>query len=595
LVFTEFLISNKVVKPGDKSKILDSAINLTKEITLTHKHPTFSVKYAVLSFLNPENIRYAYKLDGFDENWNYVGNQRQATYTNISPGKYVLKVMNVTRGNPEENDFISLNIRILPPWWKTLLFKISFILTLTFFIIALFLSRVNRLKNQKFVLEREVNKRTQELINSNNKLIEKQNELSDTNKKLEETQDEIIAQNDELARHRNNLENMVSERTHELELAMKKAEESDKLKSAFLANLSHEIRTPMNAIVGFASFLDSEEINIDDRRNCIETINNNCETLTVLINDIIDISLIESNQVKINSIQFHVDAILSELHNTYEFKKNKNIDLIFENQNNKSPLIISNDPVRFKQVFSNLISNALKYTEKGHIQFGYQVMNDYIKFYVSDTGIGISQTDYNKIFNQFHKIENPENKLYRGIGIGLSICKSLIELMGGEIWLDSKLHEGTTFYFKLPHHNSSITEPRQPGTKDLHNRPDLTGIRILIAENEPDNFLLLQKILSSTNAEITWAKNGLEAVEKVEAMNNLNDFLILMDIKMPIMDGIEATKIISERHNQVPIIAVTAYANENDKAIILQNNFSGYVTKPINISYLIDIILESLK
>lgn len=594
LVFTEFLVSNNSVKPYDETNILKSHINIAKQVTLTHQHPTFSVRYAAISFLNPDNNRYAYKLEGFDENWNYVGNQRQATYTNLDPGKYVLKVINITSSEIDENEAISLSITILPPWWNTLLFKILLTLVLIALILSVFLSRVGRLKKQKDILEDEVQHRTHDLTEANKKLIEKQEELFDANIKLEETQDEIMAQNDELEQHRNHLELLVSERTRELEQARMKAEDSDKLKSAFLANLSHEIRTPMNAIVGFASLLDNTVATDEDRKNYFETINNNCDTLTVLINDIIDISLIESNQVNINISPFHANSILDELLRVYQFRTQANIELVFDNLTNADPLILNNDPIRFKQVFSNLIANAIKYTESGAVHFGYQIVDDHVKCYVSDTGIGIHIEDYEKIFNQFHKIENSENKLYRGVGIGLSICKSLVELMGGKIWLESELNVGTTFYFTLPYSEKIIPDKKVTIPKNTINRPDLTGIRILIAENEPDNYLLLQKIMNPTHAEIIWAKNGIEAVETIESTEDYNNYIILMDIKMPIMDGIEATQIIHSKHKEIPIIAVTAYANESDKALILKNNFNGYITKPIRVNDLMNAIVANL-
>lgn len=595
LVFTDFLISNKPVKPNDETGMLKSRINNVRQVTLTHKHPTFSVRYATISFLNPENSRYAYKLEGFDKNWNYVGNQRQATYTNLDPGKYILKVVDIAYSSLDEKNAITLSIKILPPWWNTILFKIATGLAIVVIVLSAYYTRIGRLKKQKKLLENEVQLRTNDLSEANKKLIEKQEELFEINIKLEENQDEILAQNDELEQHRNHLEVMVSERTKELEQAMKKVEESDKLKSAFLANMSHEIRTPMNAIVGFASLLDNLDLNHDDRKNFIETINNNCETLIVLINDIIDISMIESNQVKINPSPFHVNTIFLELLKTYNLKKSEKIDLIFDNLNDTEQIILVNDPVRFKQVISNLIANALKYTEIGKVNFGYQIIEQQFRCYVSDTGIGVSVEDQEKIFNQFHKIENPETKIYRGVGIGLSICKSLIELMGGTIWLESELNVGSTFYFTLPYNEKMETDKKESSaTNGIINRPDLTGVKILIAENEPDNFLLLQKIISPSHAEIIWAKNGQEAVEITDSMTSSDNLIILMDIKMPIMDGIEATQLIHKKHNNVPIIAVTAYASENDKALILQNRFNGYITKPIRINELFKIINDNI-
>lgn len=590
LIFTEFLISNKVVRPGDKSYILSKNITQTEKIFLTHKHPTFSVRYAAINFINPENMRYAYKLAGFDKEWNYVGNQRLATYTNLDPGKYTLKVIETPGEFINEKEAISLDFQILPPWWKTLIFKILLSFSIVSLIIYFYRLRVNRLKKQQLFLENQIQKRTHDLTKANKLLVDKQNELTEINNLLEETHDEILAQNEELEKHRNHLELLVSERTIELESARKKAEESDHLKSSFLANMSHEIRTPMNAIVGFSSLLDSAELLIEDRKNYIEMINNNCESLNVLINDIIDISLIESNQVAINKSPFHTDVVMNELLNFYKLKNTKDITISFENQAYETNLILNNDPVRFRQILSNLIDNALKYTEKGFVKFGYEIMENYVKFNVTDSGIGINKSDYKNIFNHFRKIEKTESKLYRGVGIGLSISKSMVELMGGEIWLESQPGSGSSFFFTLPYDNEMISSQSFLKKEDIKIVLNLSKYKIIIAEDEPTNFLLLKKFLEPTKAQIIWAKNGLEAVNEIESFSDSEHLIILMDIKMPVMNGIDALKIIRKKLVKVPVIAVTAYAGEKDKAEILRNNFNGYISKPIRPHILFSLI-----
>ena len=462
-------------------------------------------------------------------------------------------------------------------------------------IIGLYRLRIIQFKKQKTLLEKQVQRRTNEIKRTNEQLLIKQEELTKANNLLEENQAEILAQKNELETHRNHLESMVQERTAELEKAKEKAEESDRLKSAFLANLSHEIRTPMNAIVGFSSLLDSPHLGAKERKKYVEMVNSNCDTLTILINDIIDISLIESNQLKIIKSPFHADSIFEELLTYYESIKEKDIEFIFENRKREKQLILDNDPVRFKQILSNLISNAYKYTDKGSIRFGYVFENNDVKFYVSDTGVGIDPSNFETIFNHFHKIEQSDDKLYRGVGIGLSICRNLVQIMGGKIWIESTPGKGSTFYFTL---SRQVPEQKTDMLKkeDLEQILDLKGYTVLIAEDDTTNYILLKKLLRTTNTEIIWAKNGVEAVELTEKTKDRKKLIVLMDIKMPVMNGIEALRIIRMKYGtDIPVIAVTAYAQEQDKSEILKNNFNGYVTKPIMRPYLMRTIKEQLE
>lgn len=289
----------------------------------------------------------------------------------------------------------------------------------------------------------EIEKKGEELKNYNILLNEK-------NLLLEEKQEEITMQNEELEKHRNNLEHLVEERTSELVEAKIKAEESDKLKSSFLTNLSHEIRTPMNAIYGFSQLLDDDSILKEDQSTYIKIIGDNCESLLVLISDIMDISRIEAEEIVFINEKIYADDILLDLENFYKLKTEKKIDFEFVNKTTKNGLILNIDKLRFRQVFMNLLDNAYKFSDSGHIKFGYDVFENNVRFFVSDTGIGIELTEFDKIFNHFYKIEMNPNKLYKGTGLGLAICKKVIEKMGGEIWVESVVNQGSVFYFTLP-------------------------------------------------------------------------------------------------------------------------------------------------
>jgi CheY-like chemotaxis protein len=244
------------------------------------------------------------------------------------------------------------------------------------------------------------------------------------------------------------------------------------------------------------------------------------------------------------------------------------------------------DKLRLKQVLNNLIQNALKFTSKGTIEFGVKEINEEVTFFVKDTGIGINPNIGNAIFERFQKIESID-QIYSGTGLGLAICKSLVELWGGKIWYDSELNVGTTFYFTHPI-SIQIKNPQRKFQSQTHLEvPDLTGKQILIAEDEENNFKLLKVYLAKTHATILHAKNGMEAIENVK---QLNIDLILMDLKMPVIDGFEATRQIRKINSSIPIIAQTAYAFENEKSEFLKLGIDDYLIKPIQIDDLVKIL-----
>lgn len=394
---------------------------------------------------------------------------------------------------------------------------------------------------------------------------------------------------EELNLHQNHLEALVDDRTKDLKIAKDKAEESDMLKTAFLANMSHEIRTPMNAIVGFSNLLENE-ISPEERKEYVKQINSNSEVLMNLINDIIDISMIESGQIKTNNTSVCLSDLLNELVALFEQEKLKinkghiNITLDYD-QDLKSQVIIT-DSNRLKQVLSNLISNALKFTHQGYIVVGFKQNNPFkTLFFVKDTGIGIAPCNEEAIFERFSKFSSEtEAMLFPGTGLGLTICRELIHLLGGNIWFDSIVNKGSTFYFTLPTKipnrlDDLIKEP------NISNILDLTGKTIVVAEDTISNFKLIKAYLRLTNVNLLWAKNGKEVIEIIK---NQIVHLILMDIQMPIMDGIQTTKEIRRMDCNIPIIIQTAYILSNEKERSYAAGCNDYITKPLKQDELID-------
>ena len=389
----------------------------------------------------------------------------------------------------------------------------------------------------------------------------------------------------------------------ELIESKEKAETSDKLKSAFLANMSHEIRTPLNAIVGFSRII-SESDNAEERREYYEIVDANNERLLQLINEILDLSKIESGIVEFTYGPVRLHTLCKEIHDAHVFRCPQGVELRFDSPD--EALSIHSDKNRIFQVFSNLIGNAFKFTTEGSVSYGYKQEGERVVFYVKDTGLGIEPEKLGRVFQRFAKLNN----FAQGTGLGLSICKTIIERLGGEIAVSSEVGTGTTFTFWLPLENviqdtETGTNSHLPGeavgtqpsevlpAKEDTPRPkeettekeeDLrtTAVEtekatILIAEDTDSNFDLLNAILGR-KYRLVRAKDGMEAVTMYD---EVNPDLILMDIKMPNLDGLEATRIIRQLSAEVPIIAQSAYAYEHDRNAAEEAGCNDFISKPI--------------
>ncbi len=371
----------------------------------------------------------------------------------------------------------------------------------------------------------------------------------------------------------------------ELIAAKEKAEESDRLKTSFLLNMSHEIRTPMNAIIGFSKMLNNPELGDEKRKSFVSIIVNSTNQLLSIVNDILTISSVETKQEKLNIQKVCINSIIVELLAIFRTQAfNQNISFYGKQQLTDRQSEIYSDKTKIIQILSNLITNAFKFTYQGFIEFGYQLKNEYLEFYVKDSGIGIETEMQEKIFERFRQANESINKRYGGTGLGLAISKAFTELLGGRIWVQSELDKGATFYFTIPY--TPVHEIDKTNSPNIQN---LNYPTVLVAENDESNFLLIEELLSDMNLKLIHAKDGKEAVEICHTNSKID--LVLMDIKMPIMNGHEAAKILKECKPDLPIVAQSAYALEHERAIF-EGIFDDYLTKPINEDILKQMVMK---
>jgi signal transduction histidine kinase/ligand-binding sensor domain-containing protein len=442
---------NDIKKNEEKPRVLITAMNIfnklvlqdisvIQDIVLEYNENYISFEFVQLDYKNPYKHQYSYILEGFDDNWNNSGSRNFISYNGLPPGKYVFKVKAANEfGNWSDNN-PEIKITINPPFYKTFWFRSFFVLFVIILIATIYYQNSTRIKRRRNELEHVVEERTSSLKTAVTELSQKNLVISQQKQEIEQNQ--------------TFLEQKVKERTRELEIAKQKAEEADRLKSSFLANMSHEIRTPLNAICGFSSLLYEDDLDKSTRQEFIDLISSNSSMLLKLIEDILDISKIEAQQLTINKEKFEVNNLISDLFAIFsEEIKNQRIEGVELrcpklNQVNQ-PIYIISDLFRIKQVLLNLLGNALKFCREGYIEFGYLDQGESLFFYVKDTGIGIPPSHQEMIFNRFIKIED-KKVMYRGTGLGLSISQSIVELLGGRIWVESIEGKGSTFSFKIP-------------------------------------------------------------------------------------------------------------------------------------------------
>lgn len=555
LVITDFKLFNKSLNPG--TKILMKTIDATDVIKLKYNENVFSIGFSALNYTKNKKNQYACKLEGFDEFWVVLGNRRSNHYTNIPPGDYIFKVRGSNNDGVWNNKEKKLRIIISPPFWKTTWFIIIGIAAAILIILGIIRIREKSLILSKKELEEIVRARTLE--------------LSDQKEELESAL------------------SLISKQKDGLKEANIKIQETAKLKEEFLAKTSHELRTPLNVIVGFANLLLNESLDLK-HQSYLREIKTSTDNLLVVIDDILTFSKIESGKLNIEIIEFNIEETIETIFNSFKLKANeKGLDFTYY-YDDKIPVYIFGAPVRLNQIISNLIDNAIKFTDSGgKVKLELNCLNIVrdivgVEITVSDTGIGMELKNLDKIFESFTQARNDTTRKFGGTGLGLSIVKKLIDMLDGEIKVESKIDKGTKFIIHLDFEISTGERIETNVTNYIIDKNKvLQDIKILLVEDNPINTILATDTIKLYNPKIKIdnAENGKVAIDKIP---NNNYDLIILDIQMPVMDGYETAKYIRNEmdkpHSEIPILAMSAHALKEEEQKCLSLGMNAYISKP---------------
>ncbi|WP_242404578.1 hybrid sensor histidine kinase/response regulator [Janthinobacterium agaricidamnosum] len=578
VVVTDFQIFNRSVQAGrgDYPDVLKRVIDHTGALTLSGDATVFSLEFAALHYAAPQRNEFAYRLEGFDQDWVITdASKRFATYTNLDPGQYVFRVKASNKDGLWNERGATLAITITPPFWKTWWFRSLLAALVLGGGFLLYQARLHGLRRQKSWLEHQVSLRT--------------NEVEQKNSLLQKQEKQVRRHTEDLAQANRTLQ----DNEERLRLAKQKAEDATRQKSEFLANMSHEMRTPLAGVIGMLGFALRDRLLHHSTREQILRGQANAQSLLAIINDLLDFSKIEAGKLSIENIDFALAAAIENVISLFEEQAAaRSIGFAIDFAPDL-PLFVVGDPTRLRQVLVNLVGNAFKFTQRGGVTVrveragvapgpGGRPVN-LIRFIVTDSGIGIDADAMARLFQKFEQADSTTTRRYGGTGLGLAICRQLVDLMGGEISATSTPGAGSTFIFTVPLADG-VAPPLVP---QVEREPHSHQLRVLCAEDFPTNQIIIRVMLEDLGHRVDIAPNGALAVA---ACAHTRYDLILMDGRMPDMDGASATRLIRAggpadapvRDQELMIVALTANASEEDRSRYLAAGMDAFLTKPID-------------